>query len=246
MEEITVILNEASKRGLEAETRRLATKLMVGYTNYLNLSAPTESITNHSMFYQMALNLLSNDRSVPRQPPTESNDVSDVELIGDYTEYAQRLSDVAEEISLKDELDNAKLIAANNPTFDNVFIISDVWSMFMYYELIYELELYDSPIMLLATSDFNVESVPADSNIYILGWHPTTHSENIIKKLLQCGHDVRDITKLETIGIQTMEPCMTVPMFNFDDPTVWANSYGFGRPSKTNKYSESLNLILQT
>lgn len=252
MEDILLILEEASALGIRNETRQLAENLMVGYSNYLSNSGSGEAIRDHSKFYKLAFELLTNEdetevETEPEVKPKKNDHghESDIELIGAYEEYYNKMMNVAEEISVKDYHDNAKLIEAGETPFENVFIISDIWSLFMYYELIYQLELYDSPIMLLATEDLDLNKVPARSNVYVMSWHPTDHADSIVTNLIKSGHDLRDITKIETVGIQTMEPCQTIPFFNISDTDVWDLGFGLGKPNRAGKYSEYLSLNLE-
>ena len=252
MEDILLILEEASALGIRNETRQLAENLMVGYSNYLSNSGSGEAIQDHSKFYKLAFELLTNEDETEVETKPEVNPKnddydygSDIELIGAYEEYHNKMTSVAEEISIKDYHDNTKLIEAGEHPFENVFILSDVYSIFMYYELIYLLDLYASPIMLIATDDLKLDKVPIGSNIYIIGWHPTAHAENIVYKLIESGHDRRDITKIETVGVQTMEPCQTIPMFNISDTDVWDLGFGFGKPNRQQKCSEYLSLNLE-
>jgi hypothetical protein len=225
---------------------------MVGYSTYLNTLGSTEVIQDHSKFYKLAFELLTSEAETevetePEVKPKKNDHghESDVELVGAYEEYYNKMMSVAEEISVKDYHDNTKLIEAGQKPFDNVFILSDIWSLFTYYELIYQLELYDSPIMLLATEDLDLNKVPTGSNVYILSWHPTDHANSIVAKLINSGHDLRDITKIETVGIQTMEPCQTIPFFNIADTDVWDLGFGLGKPNRAGKYSEYLSLNLE-
>ena len=248
MNEIDLILEEAAAFGIRNELKELAIKLMEAYSSWLVKTYPGQNyvISDHVEFYNLAYKLMveTEEEVIPRRRDIHNDDEDDV--FGPYEEFYDRTAMIAAEISEKDHADNKLQIKNNGSLFQTVFIISDVWSLFTYYELIYSLELYESPKMVLNFSDRDtLDILPDNANIYIIGWHPTFHAEGIVDTLITRGHKLQDITKIETVGVDTMTPCQTIPIFRTNDGDVYGFAYGLGRPDSNGKNSEMLSLFYQ-
>ena len=247
MNEIESILKAAAAIGIRNELKDLAISLMKEYSSWLSRTYPNQNyiITDHIEFYNLAYRLMvETEEEVTPQRRDVSPHHDEDNVFGSYEEFYDRTSMIALEISEKDFADNNLQIKTGQSLFQTIFILTDIWSLFTYYELIYSLELYESPKLVLHFDNTTtLNTLPTDANIYIIGWHPTEHSNTVVDMLIKRGHKIQDITKIETVGIDTMTPCQTIPIFRSKDPDVYGFGYGLGRPDSNGKNSEMLSLF---
>lgn len=247
---IEEILAESAAYGMRNDVISLAMNLSNVYKNFMKTNFPSNAISENSeSFYELAYDLLLGEEDESNEF-TEHDHDSNIKPYGNELnlycgpeEYLERLDFVATEISMKDESMNWKQAQTGKPLFENVFILTDVWSMFTYYELCISMNLYDSPRLIIAPDLItNLPEIPAGSNIYVLSYHRTDKSIGIINELLKFGIHPSDITSIEVLGQHTMTPCQTIPLIAITDNNILIDCYGLGKPTKDGKYSETLGI----
>lgn len=259
--QIQEILEEASAVGVKKEVKKLALGLIEAYEKFLAKKFPggEYGASEEEKFYELAYHMLVEEdekdeedsskgykAASDHQMQHDSNIVAygnSYRLYAHSEEYFHRLAAVAEEISIKDERINTNRINQKQDLIENVFIVTDIWALYTYYELVYALETYDSPKLILSTDlKSELDMMPTDANIYILSYHKTDNSERIARELISRKIINSDITIIEVLGQHSMKPCQTIPIISIKDRNILVDCYGLGRPDRNGKYSEVIGI----
>lgn len=242
---IILILEEAAAYNLRNEVKYLAEMLISKHFEIYQ-----RPVINHGDFYNLAFNTLIKSMGIEQNevevhPSYEKFDNS---IFATCQEIDASLANIADIISKIDFKINSANIEYDNPMAPIVFILTDVYSTLLYYQLMNFTETYDSPITLLMTDDIysKLNNLDKNSIIYLLSYHKNTNTENIIKYLTTKKiASIFNLTSIELLGKpEKSKGVHHVSVVYCDNQNVLIDAYGFGRPDRHNKFSEYRDIFI--